>query len=92
MLGIRSMKGRWVYHANQQELRDLFWGAFYHAMGDVSEEQKELIEVARLVGLFLDNGFHESSGSMTTPRFPPVRGMMACVGHSGSGRWRLRHR
>jgi hypothetical protein len=26
-------------------------------MGKVFEEQKELIEVARLVGLFLDNGF-----------------------------------
>ena len=57
MLGIASMQESWIYHANQQELRDLFWGAFYKAMGDVSEEQKELIEVARLVGLFLDNGF-----------------------------------
>lgn len=57
MLGIRSMEESWVYHANQQELRDLFWGAFYKAMGTVSEEQRELIEVARLVGLFLDNGF-----------------------------------
>ena len=26
-------------------------------MGEVSEEQKELIEAARLVGLFLANGF-----------------------------------
>ncbi|KAG8904583.1 hypothetical protein FRC00_013902 [Tulasnella sp. 408] len=57
MLGIRSWKESWIYHANQQELRDLFWDAFYKAMGNVSEEQKELIEVARLVGLFLDNGF-----------------------------------
>ncbi|KAG8726747.1 hypothetical protein FRC10_006792 [Ceratobasidium sp. 414] len=57
MLGIRTWKEGWVYHANQQELRDLFWDSFYKAMGDVSEEQKELIETARLVGLFLDNGF-----------------------------------
>lgn len=57
MLGIRSWETGWVYHTNQQELRDLFWGTFYEAMGDVSEEQKEFIEVARLVGLFLDNGF-----------------------------------
>ena len=26
-------------------------------MGDVSEDQKELVEVARLVGLFMDHGF-----------------------------------
>ncbi|KAI0089319.1 hypothetical protein BDY19DRAFT_890074 [Irpex rosettiformis] len=57
MLGIRRWKEGWVYHANQQELRDLFWASFYRAMGNVSEKQKELIEVARLVGLFLDNGF-----------------------------------
>ena len=57
MLGVQHWKEGWVYHSNQQELRDLFWTSFYKAMGDVSEEQKELIEVARLIGLFLDNGF-----------------------------------
>ena len=29
----------------------------YEAIGDVSEEQKKLIDVARLVDLFLTNGF-----------------------------------
>ena len=67
MLGIASMKEAWIYHANQQELRDLFWGAFYKAMGTVSEEQKELIEVARLVGLFLDNGLDRIDDQTKVP-------------------------
>ena len=57
MLGVRTWKEGWVYHHNQQELRDLFWATFWEVMGDISEDQKELIEVARLVGLFMDNGF-----------------------------------
>lgn len=57
MLGFASLRESWVYHANQQELRDLFWETLYEAMGDVSAEQKELIDVARLVGLFMANGF-----------------------------------
>ncbi|KAI0650000.1 hypothetical protein C8Q79DRAFT_997949 [Trametes meyenii] len=57
MLGIRTWTEGWAYHANQQELRDMFWEVFYKAVGDISQKQKELIEVARLVGLFLDNGF-----------------------------------
>ncbi|EIN13007.1 hypothetical protein PUNSTDRAFT_98024 [Punctularia strigosozonata HHB-11173 SS5] len=56
MLGIRTVEESWRYHPNQQELRDLFWETFYHAMGEVTKEQRELIEVARLVGLFLENG------------------------------------
>ena len=62
MLGIRKVNVGWCYHLNQQELRELFWGAFYKAMGKVSEEQKETIEVARLVGLFLANGFEWNDG------------------------------
>jgi Phosphotransferase enzyme family len=67
MLGIRTMKESWRYHANQQELRDLFWESFYQAMGKVSEEQKELIEVARLVGFFLDNGFEWNDPGIKVP-------------------------
>lgn len=74
MLGIGSWKESWIYHTNQQELRDLFWDAFYKAMGNVSEEQKELIDVARLVGLFLDNGFRWIDGETKVP---------ACEGHDG---------
>ena len=47
--------------------RDLFRESFYHAMGKASEEQKELIEVPRLVGLFLDNGFEWSDAVIKAP-------------------------
>lgn len=57
MLGVPKMKVGWLYHANQLALRTHFWTAFYKIMGDISEKQKERIEVARLVGLFLANGF-----------------------------------
>lgn len=65
-LGIRTKRG-WRYHANQQELRDIFWEAFYDAIGQVSEEQKKLFEVARLVGIFLENGFDWDSDGNTFP-------------------------
>lgn len=70
MLGVRTGQEGWRYHVKQQELRDFFWGSFYQAMGTVSEDQKELIEVARLVGLSWTTA---SSGMMLGSRFPPVR-------------------
>jgi len=57
MLGIRSWTKGWIYHSNHQDLRALFWGTFWEAVGPISEEQRERVEVARLVGLFLANGF-----------------------------------
>ncbi|TKW55799.1 hypothetical protein CTA1_4274 [Colletotrichum tanaceti] len=42
---------------NIHELRDHFWTRFYLYLGGASEEQKQRIEAARLVGLFLANGF-----------------------------------
>ncbi len=56
MLGIRTRKEGWRYHNNQQELRNLFWACFFAALGLVSKDQMDRIEVARLVGLFLENG------------------------------------
>ena len=41
-LGVRTWKEGWVYHHNQQELRDLFWATFWEVIGDISEDQKEL--------------------------------------------------
>lgn len=67
MLGYASLRETWIYHANQQELRDLFWETLYKVIGDVSEEQKELIEVARLVGLFLGNGFEWADAHTRVP-------------------------
>jgi Phosphotransferase enzyme family len=63
MLGTLTRSRGWCYHVKQQELRDLFWETLYQAMGNVSEEQRKLIEVARLVGLFLANGFEWKDGA-----------------------------
>ena len=75
MLGIPTMEEGWRYHAKHQELRDLFWTSFYQAMGKVSEEQKELIEVARLVGLFLDNGFEWNNAGIKVPTSEGYEGL-----------------
>ncbi|TQV94869.1 protein kinase-like domain-containing protein [Cordyceps javanica] len=58
MLGTLTTSGDfWRYHANHEELRDHFWGRFYHHLGGASDEDKRRIEIARLAGLFLVNGF-----------------------------------
>ncbi|KAH8744665.1 hypothetical protein F5883DRAFT_588973 [Diaporthe sp. PMI_573] len=60
MLGIRTVNDGyldWSYFPNQQELRNGFWTTFYQCLGGVSAAQAQCIEVARLVGLFLANGF-----------------------------------
>jgi hypothetical protein len=49
----------WRYHPNHQELRDHFWTRFYYYLGGASAEQKRRIEAARLIGLFLANGFQQ---------------------------------
>lgn len=67
MLGTRSWKRGCCYHANQQDLRALFWEAFWNAMGSVSEEQRERIEVARLVDRFLANGFQYDDDDNRVP-------------------------
>ena len=61
MLGTLITTGDcWCYHPNHEELRDLFWNRFYYYLGGVTDEQKRRIEVARLIGLFLANGFREA--------------------------------
>lgn len=67
MLGKRTMSKGWCYHSKQQELRDMFWETLYQTMGGVSGEQKTLIDVARLVGLFLDNGFEWNLDEVKVP-------------------------
>ncbi|KAM0525684.1 hypothetical protein ACHAPE_000395 [Trichoderma viride] len=67
MLGIWKMKQGWCYHANQQALRAHFWGAFYNSMGHTSVKQKELINLARLVGIFLANGFELDGNENKVP-------------------------
>ena len=58
MLGVRTMNEHgWSYFPSHGELREQFWTVFYHCLGTISEAQKQSIEVARLTGLFLANGF-----------------------------------
>ncbi|KAI0873841.1 hypothetical protein GGS24DRAFT_490463 [Hypoxylon argillaceum] len=66
MLGIRTMNEHgWTYFPNHRELREQFWTTFYHYLGAVSKAQQQCIEVARLTGLFLENGFvYDEDGNM----------------------------
>ncbi|XWX00761.1 hypothetical protein V2A60_008782 [Cordyceps javanica] len=58
MLGTLTTSGDfWRYHPNHKELRDHFRERFYHYLGGASDEEKRRIEAARLIGLFLVNGF-----------------------------------
>ena len=62
MLGVRTTsRDFWRYHANHEELRDHFWARLFYYLGDVSDEGKQRIKVARLVGLFLANGFEQNT-------------------------------
>ncbi|CAA7261240.1 unnamed protein product [Cyclocybe aegerita] len=64
MLGINKTKGGWCYHPNQKALRDLFWEVFYTTMGNTYDER---VEVARLVGIFLANGWqYDEEGQKVT--------------------------
>ncbi|KAI0861425.1 hypothetical protein F4860DRAFT_170575 [Xylaria cubensis] len=67
MLGIRTMNEHgWTYFTNHRELRGQFWTTFYHCLGETSKAQQQCIEVARLTGLFLENGFvRDEHGNMT---------------------------
>jgi hypothetical protein len=62
MLGIRTVNNGylgWSYFLNQQELRNEFWTTLYQCFRGRSEARVQRIEVARLVGLCLTNGFVE---------------------------------
>jgi len=65
ILGMRKLQG-WCYHDNDQELRNLFREAFYDAIGQISPQQMELIELARLLGIFLGHGFEEDDDKGNT--------------------------
>ncbi|KAH8805383.1 hypothetical protein F5884DRAFT_885667 [Xylogone sp. PMI_703] len=64
MLGINRVNEGWCYHPNQQALRDLFWETFYGALGSVTDER---IEVARLAGIFLANGWQSDDEGNGVP-------------------------
>jgi hypothetical protein len=44
------------YHPQHVQLRRLFWQKFYEEIGDVSEDVRDTIQTARMVGIFLSNG------------------------------------
>lgn len=72
MLGIPKLdreSGRTdhVYHANHRELRGLFYDELYSVIGFVSDRDKERIEDARLVGLFLSNAWRYDEAGNQLP-------------------------
>lgn len=64
MLGINKVREGWCYHANQEALRDVFWSTFNEALGNTTDER---IEVARLTGLFLGNGWQNDDEGNLVP-------------------------
>ncbi|KAL6697989.1 hypothetical protein J3F84DRAFT_366197 [Trichoderma pleuroticola] len=63
MLGIRRVSVGWIYLPNHQALRDVFWAAFKELMQGYDDR----VEVARVAGLFLDNGFQYDEHGNTVP-------------------------
>lgn len=55
MLGMDKMGKGWCYHANHEALRSIFWKSFNQIMGETRVDDR--VEVARLVGIFLANGW-----------------------------------
>ncbi|KAJ5697226.1 Protein kinase-like protein [Penicillium malachiteum] len=56
ILGIRKITCM-AFHPRDIELRQVFWNTLFYEMGDVSEETKMAIQIARMVGIFLANEF-----------------------------------
>ncbi|KAL6795522.1 hypothetical protein J3E68DRAFT_404522 [Trichoderma sp. SZMC 28012] len=63
MLGIRRVSVGYTYLPNQQALRDVFWTAFKKMMKGYDDR----VDVARIAGLFLDNGFQHDEEGNTVP-------------------------
>lgn len=55
MLGYLSLDG-WVAYSTAKYLRDEFWKMFCEIVGGLSQREMELIQLARLAGLFLRYG------------------------------------
>lgn len=56
VLGSTNQQG-WRYHPHHSALRELFWQTFEATTGQVSDENKQIIQIARMAGLFLRYGF-----------------------------------
>jgi Ser/Thr protein kinase RdoA (MazF antagonist) len=55
ILGIPTSTGM-RFHLQHVQLRRLFWQKFYEEIGDVSEDVRDAIQTARMVGIFWANG------------------------------------
>ncbi|PGH11754.1 hypothetical protein AJ80_07015 [Polytolypa hystricis UAMH7299] len=53
---------RWVFYGSFEYLRDEFWRIFCELVGGVSKSEMELIQLARLAGLFLRYGIPDEPG------------------------------
>ena len=56
VLGVQT-SSCWYYHPSHKYLREQFWESFYKVVGDLSEDDRGAIEIARLFGLFRMHGF-----------------------------------
>lgn len=61
VLGSMNQQG-WRYHPHHRALRDLFWQTFETAIGQISNDNKQTIQIARMAGLFLRYGFDWADG------------------------------
>jgi hypothetical protein len=62
LLGIQTNED-WHFHPFHHELRQKFWERFNIEVGEVSELDKQAMEVARLMGLFQMHGFEPNGMS-----------------------------
>ncbi|KAL3587855.1 hypothetical protein FPOAC2_13754 [Fusarium poae] len=61
ILGSMDSQG-WRYHLHHCSLRAQFWRTFEEAVGGVSEDDRQAIQIARMAGLFLQYGFTWEDG------------------------------
>lgn len=55
ILGVRKPTGM-CFHTSHLELRQIFWEKLYDEIGHVSEDVRDAIWTARMIGIFLANG------------------------------------
>ncbi|KAI1389175.1 uncharacterized protein F4822DRAFT_429788 [Hypoxylon trugodes] len=68
ILGVQT-SAKWHFHPNHMELRKHFWNTLYEEIGQVSEDDRCSIEIARLFGLFRTYGFDDKLGIINLEAF-----------------------
>ncbi|EGE04186.1 hypothetical protein TEQG_03218 [Trichophyton equinum CBS 127.97] len=56
LLGFSDKNG-WHYYSASDSLEDAFWTAFHYEIGNMSENDKKLIDISRRLGILLRYGF-----------------------------------